>query len=47
MAALGGLHAELLKTALWVVIGLHVVAAFYHHFILKDGLLNRMRRAQD
>lgn len=47
MSSLGEVHAELLKTGLWVVIGLHVVAAFYHHFILKDGLLNRMRKPAD
>ncbi|MGV8986575.1 MAG: cytochrome b [Cypionkella sp.] len=42
--SLGGLHGGLLKVLLWVVIGLHVAAALYHHFILKDGLLNRMRK---
>lgn len=47
VASLGAVHAEILKTALWVVIGLHVVAAFYHHFILKDGLLSRMRKVLD
>jgi cytochrome b561 len=42
---LGDLHGELLKSLLWGLIALHVVAAFYHHFILKDGMLNRMRKA--
>ena len=42
--ALGDLHSGLLKALLWAVIALHVAAAFYHHFILKDGLLNRMRK---
>ncbi len=42
--ALGDLHGGILKALLWIVIALHVVAAFYHHFILKDGLLNRMRK---
>jgi cytochrome b561 len=42
---LGDLHGELLKSLLWALIALHVVAAFYHHFFLKDGLLNRMRKA--
>jgi cytochrome b561 len=42
--SLGELHGELLKTFLWIVIALHVAAAFYHHFVLKDGLLNRMRK---
>jgi cytochrome b561 len=41
---LGSLHGGILKVLLWGVIGLHVVAALYHHFILKDGLLNRMRK---
>ena len=39
------LHAEVLKTLLWVLIALHVLAALFHHFVLKDGLLNRMRKA--
>ncbi len=43
--ALGEVHGGILKVLLWGLIGLHVVAAFYHHFILKDGLLNRMRKA--
>jgi cytochrome b561 len=42
---LGELHGELLKSLLWALIALHVVAAIYHHFFLKDGLLNRMRKA--
>ena len=42
---LGELHAEVLKSVLWGLIALHVVAAFYHHFVLKDGLLNRMRKS--
>ncbi|MBI1170191.1 cytochrome b [bacterium] len=42
--SLGSLHGGILKALLWAVIGLHVVAAFYHHFILKDGLINRMRK---
>ena len=47
VTALADLHGELLKTLLWVVIGLHVLAALYHQFILKDGLLNRMRKPLD
>jgi cytochrome b561 len=46
-STLGDLHGGVLKVLLWVVIAGHVVAAFYHHFILKDGLLNRMRKAQN
>lgn len=42
--SLADLHGELLKVILWLVIVVHVAAAFYHHFILKDGLLNRMRK---
>ena len=41
---LGDLHAEVLKSLLWALMGLHVLAALYHHFYLKDGLLNRMRK---
>jgi cytochrome b561 len=26
---------------------LHVVAALYHQFVLKDGLLERMRKPQE
>lgn len=44
VTALAPLHGGILKSLLWLVIGLHVVAAIYHHFILKDGLLNRMRK---
>lgn len=39
--AMGELH-ESLK---WVLIGLivlHIMGAFYHHFLLKDGLIRRM-----
>ena len=42
--ALASLHGELLKTLMWVMIALHVLAGLYHQFILKDGLLNRMRK---
>ena len=38
------LHGGILKALLWLVIAGHVLAAIYHHFILKDGLLNRMRK---
>jgi cytochrome b561 len=41
------LHGGILKALLWVLIAGHVAAAFYHHFILKDGLLNRMRKPLD
>lgn len=44
--ALADLHGGLLKLLLWVLIAVHVLAALYHQFILKDGLLNRMRKPQ-
>jgi len=33
---------EMGATILLVLVGLHVAAALYHHFILKDGVLRRM-----
>lgn len=47
VTSLAAIHGELLKVILWVVITLHVVAAFYHQFVLKDGLMERMRRPLD
>ena len=41
------IHGGVLKALLWVLIAGHVLAAFYHHFVLKDGLLNRMRKPLD
>jgi cytochrome b561 len=35
---------EVLKVALLALIALHVAGGLYHQFVLKDGLLNRMRR---
>ncbi len=35
------------KPVFIVLIAAHVGAAVWHHFWLKDGLLNRMRRAAD
>lgn len=43
-AFLADVHGGILKVLMWLLIGLHVAAAFYHHFVLKDGLLNRMRK---
>lgn len=37
---------NLLKLALLALVALHVAGALYHHFVLKDGLINRMRRAE-
>lgn len=36
----------MVKPVLIGLIAVHVVAALYHHFILKDGLLLRMKRPQ-
>jgi cytochrome b561 len=41
---LAELHGGVFKVLLWALIALHVLAALYHHFFLKDGLLNRMRK---
>jgi cytochrome b561 len=38
----GDLHADMLSWALLAVIGLHVVAALYHRFVKRDGVLKRM-----
>jgi cytochrome b561 len=42
----GELHGTV-KPVIIVLVGLHIAAALYHHFIKKDGLLLRMKRAQD
>lgn len=47
VTSLAGLHGELLKSLLWAVIVLHVAAALYHQVVLKDGLMERMRKPQD
>ena len=47
VTSLAGLHGDILKVLLIVMIGLHVVAALYHQFMLKDNLLNRMRKPLD
>jgi cytochrome b561 len=39
--ALGDWH-QVFAWVLLVLIGLHVVAALFHHFILRDGTLRRM-----
>lgn len=41
--AAGGLH-KLLVTATVVLIGIHVLAALFHQFVLKDHLIRRMMR---
>ena len=42
----GDLHS-LAKPAFIILVALHVLGALYHQFILKDGLLLRMKRAAD
>ena len=42
----GELHGTV-KPVIIVLVGLHIAAALYHQFIKKDGLLLRMKRAQD
>lgn len=37
---------EVLKTLLLIVAVAHTVAALYHHFVIKDGLMARMRPGQ-
>jgi cytochrome b561 len=44
VTALAQPHGEILKLLLWVMIVLHVGAALYHQFVLKDNLLARMRK---
>lgn len=36
---------NILKIALLALVALHVGGALYHQFVLKDGLITRMRRA--
>lgn len=52
VAWFGGVEAaaqghNVLKIVLLALVALHVVGALYHHFVLHDGTLARMRRAQD
>lgn len=37
------LHGGIIKALMWVLIVVHVAAALYHQFMLKDNLLDRMR----
>ena len=37
---------NVLKIVLLALVALHVLGALYHQFVLKDGLINRMRRAE-
>ena len=36
---------EVMKLPLLVLVGLHVLGALYHQFVLKNGLIERMKRA--
>lgn len=38
---------EIAKPAFVLLVALHVLGALYHQFVLKDGLLLRMKRAAD
>ena len=38
----GDLHGLLSEYVLLVLVGIHVAAALYHHFIRRDGVLQRM-----
>lgn len=37
---------EVMRAILLVLVGLHVAAALYHQFVLKDGLMQRMRSGE-
>lgn len=50
VAWFGGVEAaaqghNILKVALLALVALDVLGALHHHFVLKDGLIDRMRRA--
>ena len=38
----GDVHVLLADYGLLTLVGLHVLAALYHHFIRRDGVLQRM-----
>ena len=44
VGAAGAVHGLLFNIGLGLV-GLHVAAALFHHYVLRDGLLGRMVRA--
>lgn len=41
----GEVHEVLVNLAVLVIVG-HAAAAIYHHFVLKDGLMDRIRPAR-
>jgi cytochrome b561 len=47
MTNLAGLHGELLKLLTIVMILLHILAALFHQFVVKDHLIARMMRSRD
>lgn len=52
VAWFGGVEAaafghNVMKVMLLAFIALHVAGALYHQFVLRDGILTRMRRPQD
>jgi cytochrome b561 len=52
VAWFGGVEAaafghNVMKVMLLAFIALHVAGAMYHQFVLRDGILTRMRRPQD
>ncbi|CUH74871.1 cytochrome b [Tropicibacter naphthalenivorans] len=44
--AAGEVHEVVVGLTIWLV-GLHVIAALFHQFVLKDGLMLRMRPGPD
>jgi cytochrome b561 len=38
----GDLHADVISWVLLALVGLHIVAGLYHHFIKRDAVLQRM-----
>jgi len=38
----GDVHGVLANYAMLILVGLHVAAALYHHFVMRDGVLKRM-----
>ena len=45
IGSMGDIH-QLMKPLLIILIGLHVLAALWHQYVRKDGLIARMMRAE-
>ncbi|GAA5525021.1 cytochrome b561 homolog 1 [Microbulbifer aestuariivivens] len=43
----GYLHRDLVWNIMWVLIGLHIAASLWHHFVEKDATLTRMLPSKD